>query len=57
MNTKSEEAKEKLRALGQMTDNEIQHLVYKAGEYLKNKRNSKKFRPLLKNLPNYTNFL
>ena len=24
---------------------------------MKNKRNSKKFKPLLKNLPNYTNFL
>ena len=28
-----------------------------ADQYLKNKRNSKKFKPLLKNLPNYTHFL
>jgi|TARA_B110000285_G_C15131355_1_gene623805 hypothetical protein len=57
MNTKSEEAKEKLRALGKMTDNEISQLVQMADQYLKNKKNSKKFKPLLKNLPNYTNFL
>lgn len=57
MNTKSEEAKEKLRALGRMSDCQIQQLVIKAGEYLKNKKNSKKFKPLMKNLPNYTSFL
>ena len=38
MNTKSEEAKEKLRALGKMTDNEISQLVQMADQYLKNKK-------------------
>ena len=56
-NTKSEEAKKKLRELGKMSDCQIQQLVIKAGEYLKNKKNSKKFKPLLKHLPNYTSFL
>lgn len=56
-NTKSEEAKAKLRALGKMSDSQIQHLVIKAGEYLKNKKNSKKFKPLVKNLSSYTQFL
>lgn len=57
-NTKSLEAKEKLRQLGQMSDKEIKKLVQKAADYLKNKKKQNlKFKPLLKNLPNYTTFL
>lgn len=36
-NTKSPEAKEKLRQLGRMTDNQIEQLVQKASDYLKQK--------------------
>jgi hypothetical protein len=41
-----------------MSDRDIKKLVQKAGEYLKNKKKqSLKFKPLVKNLHNYTNFL
>jgi hypothetical protein len=56
--TQSAEAKEKLRQLGQMSDRDISKLVQKAAEYLRNKkRQNFKFKPLMKNLPNYTTFL
>jgi hypothetical protein len=60
-NTKSEEAKNKLRQLCQMTDRDIKLLVQKANEYLKNKsKQHLTFKPLLKNqqnLQNYTIFM
>lgn len=57
-NTKSQEAKDKLRQLGQMSDRDIKKLVQKAGEYLKNKKKQNlKLKPLLKNVGNYTLFL
>ena len=57
-NTKSLEAKEKLRQLGQMSDRDIKKLVQKAADYLKTKKKQGlKFKALLKNLPNYTLFL
>ena len=41
-----------------MSDRDIKILVQKAGEYLKNKsKQHLKFKPLLKNLPNYTSFM
>lgn len=57
-NTKSEEAKEKLRQLCLMSDRDIKMLVQRANEYLKNKsKQHLKFKPLQKNLPNYTIFM
>lgn len=37
-----------------MSDNQIKNLVQMASDYLKQKQSSQKFKPLLKNLPNYT---
>lgn len=57
-NTKSEEAKEKLRQLSEMSDREIKNLVARASEYLKNmSKQHLRLKPLMKNLPNYTIFL
>ena len=57
-NTKSPEAKQKLRELAMMSDREIKLLVQKASDYIKEKqKQSLKFKPLMKNLTNYGSFL